>query len=44
MSAAIEKLISDFEYRKDLLGIKGRKNAERYSYSEVKQQWEQLIG
>ena len=43
MVAAIEKLISDFEYRKDL-GIKGRKNAERYSYSEVKQQWEQLIG
>ena len=42
MAAAIEKLISNFEYRKDL-GIKGRKNAERYSYSEVKQQWEQLL-
>lgn len=42
MTEAICGLINDYDYRKEL-GEKGRKNAEKYSLSAVKQQWMEFI-
>ncbi len=42
MAEAVCGLINDFEYRRET-GLKGRKNAEKYSFDNVKKQWQEFI-
>lgn len=42
MVAAVNRLIANFEYRKQI-GLKGRENAQSFSYDSVKQKWIEFI-